>query len=329
MKQGLICSRCNKILFTTAQCQIYGCEHPEYHKAMSERFKWGLPAKYYCSLMGVRDTGKTQYLLSLVNILLNQDKATSFLLTKLGIDNIEMIDPISVQLFSELKFLSTQGRITSTDPSSPLGYFNIILTMNSGRSYEIVLFNTPGEKIEDKLILNKIFTDFHEMQGAATLYFVDPLQDSKLTQKLNFPLAVHREDVELSTHIYKVLQKANKGIKIVYNPLAICISKFDLLLHRIPFEIQEHPFVEVNSKNYFKDIKKASQNLESFLSDNSQNVNPDSIRESFNRVSYFAIAPVGNNEPKPRWSDKTPKGILAPFLWVLKELHIINTENGN
>jgi hypothetical protein len=294
---------------------------------MWDRFRENPPAKYYCSLTGGINASKTYYLITLINALLNPDSDTETLFRRYGIEEIEIIDPVSWNLYKDLLYQCKMLHLEFTDQFRPLGFFNLIMRFEN-KVYEIVLFNSSGEKIEDEYLLRKFKTDSHEMKGAATLCFVDPREDTKLNKILEFPKIDTCTNYEFANHVYKVMQVVNGRVKIVNNPLAVCISKFDLLLHRVPYQVPEHPFVEAHSRDFFGDIQSTSEKLKTFLHDCSQTVRPEDLEKKFSCLNYFAIAPFGSDMKPADWDKRSPKGILAPFFWVLKERKIINDGNG-
>lgn len=327
MTPPIICSRCNQYIQTPIECKYgHGQRCEQYLQVMWERFRDNIPPKYYCSLIGGRNSGKTHYLLALLDILLKPDRATKTLLNKSGIDTIDVIDPLSLELHKELLIFCKDGRLGGTLLRTPLGFFNLLITLEDGRTYELVLFNTSGEKIEIEFESRKFSTEAHEMQGAATLFFVDPREDTTLNKMLESPKAGRCLDYDFATHMHKVMQFLNGGVKIVNNPLAVCITKFDLLLHRIRIDLPEHPFVEPHSQNFFRDIERVSRQLKPFLQRHSRTVQPDEIKEQFKAIDYFAVAPFGSDMDPAYWHNREPRGILAPFLWLLNELKIISKE---
>lgn len=320
------CNRCNKPQHTPAKCDMIDCANPGYFDVMKTRFPNGMPAKCYCTVVGGINAGKTYYLMCLVEELRNPGPDTEILLSKLGIASLEMIDPDSQNLYYDLIETSRQGGRIGTF-KGPVGSFSLIITLEQGKSYEIVLFNSSGEKNEEEVIKRKYKTDAHEMKGTVSLCFIDPREDSGLNNILDNPKQSGSVNFDFADHFHKVMQQENRNVQIVNTPLAICISKFDLLMHRIPYELPLAPFIEATNKKFFKDIKNTSEQLKAFLQNRSKTVKPNSLDNKFKNVSYFAIAPFGSDE-QPYWDNRDPKGILAPFFWVLKAQNILKDNNG-
>jgi len=279
--------------------------------------------------MGGINSGKTYYLLCLVHILLGNDPDVQVLKRRYGIADVRIVDPTSQDLYDQLIRQASRGDLPYTDSEKPLGFFSLILTMDDDRVFEFVLFNTSGEKLENEYEAQKFKTDSHEMKGAATVYLVDPREDSLLNRALEYPKDAPCRNQDIGNHIYRIMQIVNGHIKIIRNPLAVCISKFDLLEHRIPLEVPFNPYIEAHNRRFFEEIQTVSDKLNSFLQTKSETVNPGQLEERFRNVNYFALAPFGSDERPAYWDQRKPQGILAPFFWVLKKRDIIKDENGS
>ncbi len=320
------CNRCGKLQHTNAKCERFDCPHPDYAAAMKEKFPNRLPPKCLFSLVGGINAGKTCYLACLVYELVNPTPFTGQLRNKLGIKNINMIDPESNNLLDLLIKYSNSGGIEATKPDI-LGFFSLILTLENEDVYELVLYNSSGEKIEDELRLKKYNTDSHELQGTVSLCLVDPREDSGLNRILKRPKEEACTNFNFAEHFHKVMQKVKNGVQYVDTPMAVCISKFDLLLHRRNQDFLREPFVEADSRTFFRDIKTVSGQLRSFLETHSKTVDPTDLDKRFSNICYFAVAPFGKDE-NLYWKTREPMGLLAPFLWLLKESQIIKDTYG-
>ncbi|WP_146217700.1 hypothetical protein [Chitinophaga sp. S165] len=293
---------------------------------MKRRFPYEIPPKCLFSLVGGINAGKTYYLVCLIHELLRPSSANKILLKKMGIINIEMIDPESENLLDLLIKFSKDGGMEATKPDI-LGFFSLIITMESGKIYELVLFNSSGEKIEDEIIKRKFYTDSHELKGTVSLCFVNPRKDTGLNRILERPNQEVRANFNFAEHFHKVMQKVKDNNQYVDTPTAICISKFDLLLHRRPKDIPPEPFVDATSKSFFRDIKTVSKQLRAFLETHSDTIDPIDLDSKFSNSCYFAVAPFGKDE-NFYWDFREPKGLLAPFLWALQQSQIINDTHG-
>ncbi|TVL99008.1 MAG: hypothetical protein CV087_19695 [Candidatus Brocadia sp. WS118] len=237
-----------------------------------------------------------------------------------------MIDPVSEEYFKRFTEQAKHGRLTLTLSEEPLSYFSLFVFDFKGKPAELVFFNTSGEKIEDEFLGRNIRSKSHELKGAAILHFVDPREDSKLNSLLHNPKSLDYgacKDYDIVEFMHKLMQFNNRGPTVINNPLAVCISKFDLLMHRIPYDIPEGLFSNALAADYFGDIKAKSKSLSGFLDTYSTTVNPSDLQNKYKKLEYFAIAPFGHDDYPAMWEKRSPKGILDPFLWILKELEII------
>lgn len=81
-----------------------------------------------------------------------------------------------------------------------------------------------------------------KIKGSAIIFVVDPREDSKLNSMLKNPKDPKYgacKDYNISEYIHSVLQVVNRGVAIVNNPTGVCVSKFDLLTHKIPYDLPD------------------------------------------------------------------------------------------
>jgi hypothetical protein len=332
----IICSRCNRLRKELIGCNDnqYGCDFEKYRDAIIRRFHNGPPQKIFITLTGGVNSGKTYYLLVLIDLMLNDDP-TKLHLKKFGIDDVFLADPITKETFNGFLNECIAGKLMLTVPNK-LTFFNVFIRLYNGRIYELVLFNTSGEKIEDIFLADDEYTSAHELKGAAVLHFVDPREDSNLNSILKNPKDPSFgvcKDYNISDFTHSILQVVNRGKRIVDNPVAICISKFDLLMHKIPYELPENPYIDLlydlSGNSFFSEIDQKSISLSQFLSNKSSTIKPSRLQSKYSVLNYFALAPFGSDKYPAYWQDKTPKGILAPFLWIINELKILPNDNGS
>jgi hypothetical protein len=321
----IICRRCNDFRAQATRCERNDCTFEEYRDAVWDFFPGGPPPKYYLTLTGGVNAGKTFYLISLINELLNNRNTLNYL-KRHGLNSVKMIDPISQQYYNKFIGEARQGRLMLTLDSVPLSYFSLFISDTRGKVTELVFFNTSGEKIEDTLLDRNIRSKSHELQGSAVLHFVDPREDTKLNELLQNPKDFRFgacKDYDIVEFMHELMQYHSRGITLVNNPMAVCVSKFDLLMHRIPYDIPEGLFSSVKANDYFGEIKMKSKSLSDFLEKYSTTVNTTGLQEKYKTLEYFAVAPFGHDDYPAMWDKRTPKGVLDPFLWTLKELKIL------
>lgn len=325
----IVCSRCNRLRTELIGCkEIDDCNFESYRNDIIRRFHNGPPQKIFFTLTGGVNAGKTFYLLVLIDMILN-DEGTKIHLKRLGIKDVFLVDSITKETYKRLLNESNAGMLKLTEPKD-FTFFNVFLSLYNGKIYELVLFNTSGEKIEDIFLKDDEHTDAHELQGAAILHFVDPREDSLLNSILKNPKDPTYgacKDYKISEFIHSVFQVTNRGKRIIDNPIAICISKFDLLMHKIPYDLPENPYVDfqddMRTDIYFNEVSEKSVALAEFLSANSSTIKPSMLIDKYSALRYFALAPFGSDKYPAYWQEKISRGVLAPFLWAIKQLKII------
>lgn len=318
------CSRCNRK--RESKCKNYlGCDFDIYRAAIIRQFPVRPPTKYYCTISGAANAGKTYYLVTLLFFLM-KDMTVKKILYKYGIKDIIFADPISKKYHNDLLNDCKDGGLKLTSPAEPLKFFNLIIFRDGSKDpIELVLFNSSGERFEDPTISGDLTKKEHDLCGAAILHFVDPREDSKLHDILLKPKIIQCKNLDIIDFLYRLVQINNYGIQYIEMPLGICVSKFDLLSHKIPNPLPEDIYVSILSRKLFKDIDYSSRILKEFLSLHSTTIEPDILSRRYypEKLRYFGVAAFGNDQTPARWENRTPKGVLAPFLWMLRELQII------
>ena len=320
----LICNRCNTLRLEHTKCIRTSCDFESYRNAVWEYFgrRFVYP-RYPLTLTGASNAGKTVYLITLINQLLT-NKIVKAKLLEYGIKDIKMIDPISLEEYKRIRQAFSKGKLEFTKQDEPLSFFSLFFFPVTGKIFEVVLYNNSGEKIQEKSEFNTIdLVKDHELLGSATLHFIDPREDSLLNKKLIKPKDISKfglcHDYDIVSAINDSMQRINRGVKLVNNPIGICISKFDLLNHLIPSELPEYHNFDA-SPDIFNDIDALSKELYQFLVYNSATINPDELQDRYENIRYFPVAPTGNDRMPATSENNMPRGVLAPFLWVLKEL---------
>ena len=322
------CSRCDSNRIDLTKCKKPDCDFETYRDAITRQFPVRPPIKYYCTISGAANAGKTFYLITLIHLLIEEPKTKKYL-RRYGIKSISFADPISSGYYKSFLNDSRNGQLQLTLPTQPLSFFNLIIhrTNHKQPPIELVLFNTAGETFEDRTYNNDLRAMDHDLRGIAMLHFVDPRDDSSLNDLLLKPKGeTHQcKDLDIIDYLYRLHQSSKHGVQYLNFPLGICVSKFDLLNHTIPQYLPEDIYVSISSLSLFHDINKSSKELQAFLDKNSKTIDPYLLieRHTQERLRYFSVSSFGSDDT-PIWSNRKPKGVLAPFIWMLKELRIIN-----
>lgn len=348
--QHVLCLSCNKIHKNGTD---FACELAEAKLCLLQN-QLDDPGRWINILVAGRTgAGKTYYILALLEKLMNDENVNREILNPLGL-KFDWGNTASQEKFETFKnYISDGYRIQGTifndrvDVKSP---FVLDLEIKRYRkrplSKRITIFNLSGESFEDS-------TKFHQQAEIGTascgILLYDPTKDEKLYPLLE---SEHLNDTDFPigapSSIFLDLaakMRPSKRAKVAY-PLAICISKFDLLDHLSKIEINDSSFIDDRSEFLLKtdsfptklDLNRIHENaseLRWFLERKSM-IPVTKIRDRFKRYSYFATAPMGYDVPprngneykgqelKPNLNQS--KGILAPFLWLLAYQKIIPEE---
>ena len=325
----LRCNRCGKLNRQATTCDESACRYDEYYKTYNSFFRGSRvgPIQYRIALSGGPDAGKTYYLLSLLSKLLTPSSAVRELLSMLGIKSFDIVDPVSLEYYKDLELDCEQDGLEATLPTEAkvADCISVVITFfqPNKRPCELIFYDTSGEVYKTEIVGKRRYEDFIEVTGMGTLYFVDPLEDSMLNGLLDSPKTWECLDLDIVTHLHRIQQIQNNGRAFAEAPVAICVSKFDLLEHFIPSELPAYIYSSDHSFDK-KQINSASKALETFLDQKkSKTIDVKNIKSSFSNYSFFATAPTGIDIPHPRMNDLNPKGIVNPLLWMLLQLRII------
>lgn len=311
----ILCSSCSKR--TDKSCEKTDCW-------MKGRASNEAIPKYYCAIAGTVSSGKTFYLLTLLSLINNRrlkygDVSISFQLN----NTLEVIS------FEEHLKQLQNNKVGLTPPNSKVEPYTITITVSSIgtiKKCDVVLFNTSGE-IYDNLnyLRNNISHDISECH--CCLYIIDPKEDRGLSSLFKLP-----EDASLSNGNRNTLSNlkeiwlSKRGGHFVAIPIALSLGKFDLVEEIIcPRYIStQKPYVDLEGQikgSQWEEMDNYSKAIGAVINKYSIKYTIENIDEQFLNFKYFAIAPIGhNNLDKSQFESK---GILAPFIWILKELGII------
>lgn len=284
--------------------------------------------QFYCGLAGAKEAGKTYFLLSLLSNLLDPPHELENLLNELQL-SFEFHSNSSKEEFAKLVSNATKSPLGGTIVPSELTAqpFDLLIHKNkksAKQNYILTIFNSSGE-LYDKPSETKISLR-HEVKDAnVMLTFIDPIHDKGFSDLLNEnDIAKNPYDINSIKILYEVLKKNSEKVSV---PMAVCLSKFDLLHHHQGLPIHQ-PYItlgdiqQVLLEGEFEVMESTSNQLKNLLQKYSSTTKPNEIDRKFNNTKYFAVAPIGHNEINTA-KKLEPKGIYAPFFWVLQQLRII------
>jgi hypothetical protein len=302
------CSQCNTWFDNPpAKCKknIDGCQITIQFEEEQQRYR-NLP-HLYCGVSGGYASGKTYFILSLISNLTKPKQELKTLLESLNI-RIDFAHRGIKTRFQMLEGRSRKGKLEGTIKGAQLSTEPYDLLITKGEQQTLLsLFNSSGEIYERPEIEDEPKTPLrHEVAAInAMLYFIDPLQDSGLNRLLGNP-SISPRDLDVLQTIYDVLNK-NRNVTKISIPLAVNISKFDLL-HQVNGISIQQPYV--NLRDLLYEIDRGDSTLNNSVSMQIKNLLSTSVTSKPDDKIGTAL-------------EIAPKGIYAPFFWILRQLNII------
>lgn len=321
MSVKIRCSRCNNLEFSAKTVCPNEEECPA--KSLYQKLKDGHSLPHlYIGLAGGKTAGKTYYLLSLIqNLIYPENELEKFLIRKKL--RVQFAHDKSEESFRKLYDVSVVKQLLGTQQIGDrmVDSFDLFFISGTGskEKYTIIsLFNSSGETYEASE--NEIHNRHEVREVNSFLYFIDPIHDSGFGDyfKQYTGSAKNKDIISRLKQILK-LQEDNRTYEKLRIPIAVNISKFDLLETKIALQKPYINIAEMSSSI----IEQNSKQFREILQQNSKTVRPDNVDRMFSNVKYFAIAPIGHDSIKNEPSNLSPKGIYAPFFWLLNEFRII------
>ena len=289
---------------------------------------------YSISLAGGSSSGKTYYLINLIGRLTNQieDIKLNQYLNSIGLE-FNFASKKSKDYFKELKTIldRNKGYFATIPQAEGAEPFEIELIKNGRERFLLNIYNTAGEYYRTDNIDHKKWLNKGQFKDSNTyLYFIDPIEDSGFNHLLNRENKKNYKDgppkdFDVLDVVQELMLKKENGAKI-QAPFAVVLSKFDLLEH-LNGQYFQQPYVELEdiyrdgqSGNYGLQAK--LKEVESFIEQFSTMSKPSKIKKHFFNTQYFGVSNMGHNSNFVL-SDMNPKGIYAPFFWILSQINIL------
>lgn len=303
-----------------------------------------LPADFYdqkspiVAIVGGANSGKSTFITALLQQLLIGDKFLSTQKVSASIFNPEgkeKFDSYYEQLF--IRHMPLPGTLPNEAGSNEPVIVRV--KRRKGRKLKsifITMFDTPGEEFYRKEDLLAKHPNIHNAD--AILFLADPLNMTSLYEELYayFPKKVknysnlnklkliHRSEYAIFENLREIFMYSGKvNLKgRIDPPLAICISKFDLLedLTSISFRTTEDfSFNSSSIKEFLLEVKDTSHDLSEWL----QEVEPKFVQIIFDLCKdyhFFPVSPLGNNMGGQHGVEPEPNGVIHPFIWLLSRL---------
>ena len=335
------CFTCKNSINRTAK-DSFACAHPDAppYCVLKEQLE-GHGQWLNILIAGAFQSGKTHYILSLIHILIyNKDESLAKALKDLKL-SFEFYNDDSERKFNRFyKDIVKREIIPGTSKADTQDWYTpfILKVRHRGRKNNLVkylaLYNLPGEFFEET---NDTRMDsFGQIQTASgVIYIHDPIRDSGLFEYVKIDHDHYQkfhDETPLDSHIIYRLgttlnpRRRNAPHLIAINrasSIALCISKFDLIEDHIRDRIFDSGYIpndklstsqgRVNREYFHLSMEGLKEVFR--RSDLKPNFPYLSSKQDFENFGTFVIAPIGHDRPSVHLP--TPKGILAPFLWLL------------
>lgn len=306
-----------------------GLERYEKYESSNAGFR-----QYSISLAGGSAAGKTYYLINLIGRLTGKivDENLSKFLEYKKLE-FNFASKNSYNYFKQLKsnLERSDGYFATVIKPDEAEPFELELILNNNKRVLINLYNTSGEYYNQNNPEYDKWLNRGQFQDSNTfIYFIDPAEDSGLNPLLNPENRKNTEngppkDLDILEVVQELLSKKERGA-LIQAPIAVVLSKFDLLeqWNGIHFQM---PYIEIvdmhqDVENQTKRCEFKSNQIKEFIERHSTKSKPKMIYKKFYNTEYFGVSNIGSVENKVL-SDMNPKGIYAPFFWLLKKSNIL------
>lgn len=311
--------------------KIYECPHPHCRKPLPGDFFENRGASI--AVVGGRDAGKSSFITIFCELLINRNS----ILSELGI--------FGSILNEEGKAQFNKNRWMLIDKNSPLPTTldrqeTIVVRLQSRHSSNCIyisLIDNPGEQFEE---VNTLTERHANLQYAdAIVFLMNPLDITGITQLIEeahpgtTPALNQRDAVpnfDIIENLYKTYIATgrispNAPIK---QPTAFCISRADLI------EDVSSLYIPSDFEVEFKEVEDILEEMELVADDLYELLEETDKRlllmidRSFGKYRLFPVSPlgktpIGQSGGAILLGGVDPKGVLQPFIWILKEMNFI------
>jgi hypothetical protein len=282
------------------------------------------------SVMGPKDSGKSYTFYSFLKLLYDPQN----LLTSIGI-HATIINKDGKKLLEKYETMAKQGGgiAGTTEKEEP-----ILVRIRNTKKGSACIFTLNDIKGEDYGDVEKLLKDHAFLsQSDAVIFLIDPAtvkgmaaeynSDLKLVESRNETLqfeSVTTSNYELIdnlTEVFKIKNQMNNGK--ISRPTAFALSKSDVIEDLYNLNLPRDKGGE------FDDLEEALQEIEdlsSEMTDIFEEVDNRlllKIKDSFSDFKIIPFSAIGDNPDKAKIKGINPKGLLLPFIYVLKRMDVI------
>jgi hypothetical protein len=322
-------SRASGVRFYLPNLKTYECPHcqsalpPDFFASMASSI----------ALVGGTDSGKSSFITVFCDILLNKNS----ILNELGVFG-SIVNPDGAAQFESNRrtLIEQQTTLVGTiDLQRP-----IVVRLQSKyhkKSMYITLIDSPGEHFEDLATLVEKHQNLQYANGI--IFLMNPLDIGGIVNLIRqqrpgtLPPPHHLlmvPNFNLVENLYKLYVATkrtlpNHKIKV---PTVFCLSRADLL------EDVANLYIPEDSDTNLQEIEDIEEEMELVASDLRELLEETDMRllnlmdKSFANYKLFPVSPLGKTPDRDAIGQKIkggiePKGILQPFIWILRESNFI------
>lgn len=289
--------------------------------------------KYRIALIGSSASGKSHYIASLVDQVINKGTLAGFQCTPHARGR-------SQALYEQNYFAPLILRKEAIEPNkagdvknAPLEFTVVLWRSDSSfrREFTFVLFDWEGEALGDES--RRVMETKYINRAAAMIFFIDPLSMPGVVRHLPTHLRELASDnrSQVGNMISTVVVNHNRkqgwdDTKPLGVPVAITLAKSDLVatpcevLGMSPRFLQDERYVDGYDPNAARAV---SREVRDFLV--AVGAHDALSREGLlANVSYHAVSATGFEEIDGHYEAYRPTRCLDPFLWILHQLHLLD-----
>lgn len=301
------------------------CPHCGFHISNSSSIAPGLPI----SVIGSQGSGKSNYLAVLINeIRHNVGKVYDCSLYPVGGDDtmVEYQNQYYKPLYEEGVCIES----TDQDSVRPLVY-SLVFNEEKKDATTVTFYDACGANFRSERVMKDYNRSIYNSKGI--LFLVDPTQLPGVREQY---LAQGKPvlDDDFSDLLSRTIQLIRKGEhkrdlnKKIEIPIAVCISKFDLLK---PF-LDNSSYLKYPSRHLQEDafdiidFRTTSHEIEALVDTLSGTDLINQVRSQFKHCGFFAFSALGTQPTEDNEIPHiSPHRVSDPFLWLLAQNRVIRT----
>lgn len=321
-----VCEECGKPLATKI-CPKCGGELP---------LNIGTAKNYPISIIGAKESGKSNYVAVLINQLKNET-GRSFNCSLMACGD-KTLNRYRTEFYDPLYRHRTCVRGSDAGDVEPLIY-SLIFQRKGGLfkkavndAVSLTFFDTAGENLTNLDSMQTFNRYLYHSSGIILL--LDPLQLPKVRDELEGKIRLPQENTDVTEILNRTIEIIREGTgntdlrKKIDIPLAISFTKIDAVESLLdPASCLKNDSVHINKGGFDKvDFQDTNEEMQSLVENWLGLELFQAVSTQFSNFAFFGLSALGSN---PDMENKIPKfrpfRVADPFLWILAQEKIIPT----